>query len=313
MIKGSENIKSHGSMWIAQLLWGLNPAVTKIVFTVGLTPLFLYNCRMIGAAMLFWIASIFTKQERVEHSDMISIFFASMLGIILNQGMFLFGVRLTSPVNASIISTISPILTMLMAALFLQEPITKKKSGGVIIGGLGAILLVTNSAHISGMYGNIIGDVLCVLAQTCYSCYLVFFKRLTTKYSPLTLMKWMFTFSALGSLPFTYDGFANLDLSSISGMTILGICFIVIGPTFISYLLLPIGQKNLRPTIISSYNYIQPVISTIVAISWGLDSFNMLKITSILLIFFGVFMVSRSKSRAQLKKELAEKSKKIIK
>lgn len=267
---------------------------------------------MIGAALLFWIASFFTKRERVERSDMLHIFFASMLGIILNLGMFLYGVQLTSPVNASIISTISPILTMSLAALFLREPITKKKSGGVIIGGLGAILLITNSAHASGISGNIIGDVLCILAQTCYSCYLVFYKGLTTKYSPMTLMKWMFTFSALSSLPFTYSEFANFNFGNIPDLAIYGICFIVIGPTFISYLLLPIGQKNLRPTIISSYNYIQPVVSTIVAISWGLDNFNLLKIASILLIFIGVFMVSRSKSRVQIESELAEKSKKMI-
>ena len=312
MTKELTNLKSHASMWITQILWGLNPAITKIVFTAGLTPLFIYDCRMIGAALLFWIASLFTKRERVERSDMLHIFFASMLGIILNLGMFLYGVQLTSPVNASIISTISPILTMSLAALFLREPITKKKSGGIIIGGLGAILLITNSAHASGISGNIIGDVLCILAQTCYSCYLVFYKGLTTKYSPMTLMKWMFTFSALSSLPFTYSEFANFNFGNIPDLAIYGICFIVIGPTFISYLLLPIGQKNLRPTIISSYNYIQPVVSTIVAISWGLDNFNLLKIASILLIFIGVFMVSRSKSRVQIESELAEKSKKMI-
>ena len=312
MTKELTNLKSHASMWITQILWGLNPAITKIVFTAGLTPLFIYDCRMIGAALLFWIASLFTKRERVERSDMLHILFASMLGIILNLGMFLYGVQLTSPVNASIISTISPILTMSLAALFLREPITKKKSGGVIIGGLGAILLITNSAHASGISGNIIGDVLCILAQTCYSCYLVFYKGLTTKYSPMTLMKWMFTFSALSSLPFTYSEFANFNFGNIPDLAIYGICFIVIGPTFISYLLLPIGQKNLRPTIISSYNYIQPVVSTIVAISWGLDNFNLLKIASILLIFIGVFMVSRSKSRVQIESELAEKSKKMI-
>ena len=312
MTKELTNLKSHASMWITQILWGLNPAITKIVFTAGLTPLFIYDCRMIGAALLFWIASFFTKRERVERSDILHIFFASMLGIILNLGMFLYGVQLTSPVNASIISTISPILTMSLAALFLHEPITKKKSGGVIIGGLGAILLITNSAHASGISGNIIGDVLCILAQTCYSCYLVFYKGLTTKYSPMTLMKWMFTFSALSSLPFTYSEFANFNFGNIPDLAIYGICFIVIGPTFISYLLLPIGQKNLRPTIISSYNYIQPVVLTIGAISWGLGCFKLRKMSSILLIFIGVFMVSRSKSRVQIESELAEKSKKMI-
>lgn len=300
MAKDLNNIKAHVAMLTAEVMWGLNAPVAKIVLAAGITPLFLNDCRMIGAACLFWLASFFTQKEHVDKRDMIRIFLAALLGIILNQGMFLFGVRLTSPVNASIISTISPILTMVMAAIFLHEPITRKKVGGVALGAIGAILLITNSAHVSGASGNIIGDILCILAQTCYSCYLVFFKGLTAKYSPITLMKWMFTYSALCVMPFTYQEFVNFNISSIENSIGGGIIFIVAGATFLSYLLLPVGQKRLRPTIISSYNYVQPVVASIVAIAWGLDNFNTLKIIAIALIFTGVFLVTKSRSRAQM-------------
>lgn len=297
-------IKGHGAMGVAQVLWGLNAPTTKLVLATAMTPLLLYDCRMIGAACLFWIASFFFKtKERVSKGDMMRIFIASVLAIILNQGMFLYGVRLTSPVNASIISTISPIITMVLAAIFLREPITGKKAGGVIIGGIGAIILIMNSAHFAGMTGNIWGDILCILAQTCYSCYLVFFKGLTSKYSAVTLMKWMFTFAAICVTPLTYSEVAAFDLHSVDTSIIYAIVFIIIGPTFISYLFLAIGQKTLRPTVVSSYNYIQPLVSSIVAIAWGLDHFSLLKTVAIVLIFTGVFMVIKSKSRAQIEQE----------
>lgn len=299
--------KAHVAMLSAQVVWGMNSPIAKIVLTAGVTPLFLNDCRMIGAAILFWIASLFLPSERIERRDMIKIFFAAVFGIMLNQGMFLFGVRLTSPINASIISTISPIITMILAAIFLREPITKKKAGGVLIGGIGAILLITSSTLSSSQSGNIVGDILCILAQTCYSCYLVFFKDLTMKYSPATLMKWMFTYSAICVLPFTYHEFVNFETDTLTWAVAAGIAFIVIGATFFSYMLLPIGQKHLRPTVISSYNYVQPVVASIAAITWGLDQFNAQKVIAIVLIFLGVFMVTKSKSRAQLQSEQTNK------
>lgn len=195
---------------------------------------------------------------------------------------------------------------MVLAAIFLHEPITKKKTGGVVIGALGAILLVANSAHIGNSSGNILGDILCILAQSCYSCYLVFYKNLTTKYSPITLMKWMFTFSAIIALPFTFTEIDNIDYSVFNSETIGGILFIVLGATFTSYLLLPIGQKSLRPTVISSYNYIQPIVSGILAIMWGFDSLNIYKLIAIALVFTGVFMVIKSKSREQMENKVAK-------
>lgn len=299
------SVKGHLSMTGANIMWGLMAPISKIVLSGAvITPLLLTNFRIIGAAAAFWIASFFTKKEQVSPSDLLHLFFASLLGIVFNQGSFLFGVSLTSPIDASIITTSTPILTMILSALYLHEPITGKKISGVFLGASGALLLIVNGAQDSGhTQSNIWGNLLCLTAQLSYSLYFVFYKGLITRYSPFTLMKWMFTYATLCAIPFSYSHLRNLNYSGLDIETIGGILFVVFGGTFISYMLVPIGQRILRPTVATMYNYVQPIVAGGVAIYWGLDHFNLLKLFAIVLIFSGVFLVTQSKSRAQMETE----------
>lgn len=266
-----------------------------------ITPLLMTDFRMIGAACLFWIASLFTQPEHVNHKDMLSLFFAALFGIVFNQGTYIFGLGMTSPINASIVTTSLPILTMVIAAIYLREPITGKKLLGVFMGAVGALLLILSGQPMSGgQSGSIGGDLLCLFAQFCFSLYLVFFKGLIGKYSPITLMKWMFTYASICLIPFSYTEIVQLDWSLLDYKVIAGLVMVVFCATFISYLLIPIGQKNLRPTVTSMYNYLQPIVASILAVAWGMDSFNALKIVAVILVFSGVFFVTQSKSRAQL-------------
>ena len=286
----------------AETMWGLMAPVGKFVLSGAvITPLLMTDFRMIGAACLFWIASCFTKQEHVNHKDMLSMFFAALFGIVFNQGSYIFGLGMTSPINASIVTTSLPILTMIIAALYLREPITGKKLLGVFMGAVGALLLILSGQPVSGgQVGSIWGDLLCLFAQCCFSLYLVFFKGLIGRYSPITLMKWMFTYASICLIPFSYSQIVQLDWSLLDYKLIVGLVMVVFCATFISYLLIPIGQKNLRPTVTSMYNYVQPIVASIVAIAWGMDSFNFLKIIAVILVFSGVFFVTQSKSRAQM-------------
>lgn len=297
--------KGHLSMTGANIMWGLMAPISKIVLSGAvITPLLLTNFRIIGAAAAFWVASFFTKKEQVSPSDLLHLFFASLLGIVFNQGSFLFGVSLTSPIDASIITTSTPILTMILSALYLHEPITGKKISGVFLGASGALLLIVSGTQNSGhTQSNIWGNLLCLTAQLSYSLYFVFYKGLIMRYSPFTLMKWMFTYATLCAIPFSYPHFRDLNYSGLDIETIGGILFVVFGGTFISYILVPIGQRILRPTVATMYNYVQPIVAGGVAIYWGLDHFNLLKLFAIVLIFSGVFLVTQSKSRAQMEAE----------
>ena len=236
-------------MLVAEIMWGLMAPVAKLVLSGAVTPLLLTDCRLLGAALLFWTTSLFTRKEPVHHKDMLRLFFAALLGVVFNQGMFLFGLGHTSPINASVITTSLPILTMIISALYLREPVTGKKLQGVFLGALGALLLILSGRQGGSTDGSMLGDLLCLLAQLSFSCYLVFFKGLTGRYSPVTLMKWIFTYASICVIPFSYGEILAVEWSRIDPMSLAGVLTVVFCGTYISYLLVPVGQRYLRPTV----------------------------------------------------------------
>ena len=306
-------LKGHSSMLGANVMWGLMSPVAKFVMEGGaVTPLVVTDLRITGAMVLFWIASFFQKPERVAPKDLLKLLGASLLAIVFNQGCFIFGVGLTSPVDASIITTSMPLLVMVLAAIYLKEPITGKKVLGIAVGATGALLLILGSHQVSEAKaaGNhyIWGDLLVLLAQFSYALYFVLFKNFVNKYSLITIMKWMFTYAFICALPFSYNDLLHTEWKSLQNTEIGALVFIVVGSTFISYVLIVIGQKNLRPTVAGMYNYVQPLVASIVAVCWGMDTFNFVKIISVALIFGGVYLVTNSRSKAEMEAVVADKN-----
>lgn len=301
----NSNYKGHLAILSANIIFGLFSPISKTLLASGcLNTYTLTTLRMFGAALVFWIASFFTKYEKVTPFDMVLLFLASLFGIVFNQAFFMIGLSMTSPVNATIVATTTPILTMLIAALYLKEPISGKKIIGILMGASGALLLILTSHGVSAnATGNIYGDLFCLLAQVCFATYLVLFKKLIGRYTPVTLMKWMFIYASLCCIPFGYQDFTTLDFNSFTWLEILKITYIILFATFLAYLLISISQKQLRPTVISTYAYVQPLVAAIVAVLLGQDTFGWIKGTAIALVFAGVYIVTRSKSRQQLEQE----------
>lgn len=301
--------KGHGAMFGANAMWGLMSPLAKLVMMGGaVTPLVVTDLRIFGAMVLFWIASFFRKPERVGHKDLAKLFVASLLAIVFNQGCFIFGVGLTSPADASIITTSMPLIAMVLAAIYLKEPVSGKKVLGIALGATGALMLIMGSSHsgssqtVGGHY--IWGDLLVLMAQCSYALYIVLFKDFVGKYSLITIMKWMFTYAFICALPFSYHDLVSVSWAALGGVEIVSLAFIVIGSTFFSYIFVVIGQKNLRPTVAGMYNYVQPIVASIVAVCWGMDSFNWIKVLSVLLIFGGVYLVTVSRARADGRQSL---------
>ena len=306
-------LKGHSSMLGANVMWGLMSPMAKFVMVGGaVTPLVVTDLRITGAMVLFWIASFFQKPERVAPKDLLKLLGASLLAIVFNQGCFIFGVGMTSPVDASIITTSMPLLAMVLAAIYLKEPITGKKVLGIAVGATGALLLILGSHQVSEAKaaGNhyIWGDLLVLLAQFSYALYFVLFKNFVNKYSLITIMKWMFTYAFICALPFSYNDLLHTEWKSLQNTEIGALVFIVVGSTFVSYVLIVIGQKNLRPTVAGMYNYVQPLVASIVAVCWGMDTFNFVKIISVALIFGGVYLVTNSRSKAEMEAVVADKN-----
>lgn len=293
-------LKGHLAMLGANCIWGLMSPVAKLVMGAGIvTPLLMTDFRVIGAAILFWTLSLFMPREHVPARDLALLARAGMLGVLFNQGCFIFGVSYTSPGEASIITTTMPMWVMVLAALILGEPITFKKVGGILLGATGAIILVYSGLVNTAVRGNnpLLGDLLVLTAQLSYALYLTLYKNFIKKYSLVTLMKWMFTFASLGALPFSMRTIAATDLAGMTAAEIAGAAYVVVMGTFVAYICIMVGQKNLRPTIVGMYNYFQPIVATAVGLYLGLDTFSPLKAVAVVLIFAGVYFVTVSKAK----------------
>lgn len=302
----NNTLKSHAAMLTANASWGLMSPMAKIVMATGLvSPLILTDLRIMGAMVLFWMVSFLQKPEHVSHTDLARLFVASLLAIVFNQGSFIFGVSLSSPADASIITTSMPLWAMVLAAFFLKEPITGKKVLGIACGAAGALLLIMGNTQ--GAQGgaplstaSVCGDLLVLLAQLSYASYLVFFKNFAAKYSLVTIMKWMFTYAFILALPFSYRGLTTTPWQQLDASAWGAIAFIVVVATFLSYMFIVVGQKHLRPTVAGMYNYVQPVVACIVSICLGMDHLNAVKCLAIVLIFGGVYLVSISRNKQQV-------------
>ncbi|MDD4141175.1 MAG: DMT family transporter [Bacteroidales bacterium] len=300
MVKNKEILKGHLAVFFTSLIFGINAPAVKVVLKEAMNPFALSLIRMICATAVFWVASLFVPREKVEKKDMLVLVLASVFGITLNQGGFVLGLSMTTPVDALLLNSLVPITTMFIAAAILKEPITFKKAFGVAVACSGAVLLILRDTHPSVAAKNpTLGNIIIILSGIAYAIYFTAFMRVIKKYSPLTLMKWLFTFAAVMCTPFWYKDVLAVKIEAFDTMTVTAFLFVLIFATFVAYLLLPFGQKRLRPTLVSMYQYTQPVVATIISVSMGMNSFGWDKAAATLLIFSGVYIVNKSKSRVE--------------
>ena len=297
----------HLAIFTSSLIFGINLPLSKTILPLYIDAQMLTLFRVCGAALLFWVFSLFVKKETVPFKDLFLLFGASMFGIVINQFAFLEGLSRSSVIDTGILLTITPIITMLFAALFLKEPITWRKMLGVLIGFSGALLLVIAEGISTAGNGTMVGILLLLSSSVAFALYLTLFRDLITSYSPVTLMKWMFLFAALIGTSIYWRHIATFDFKNTPITAYLKIAYVVVGATFFTYLLIPIAQKSLRPTTLSMYNYLQPIVASFIAFIYGMDTFGWIQILSAILVFGGVYIVTQSKSRAQLEQEQKQK------
>ena len=283
-----EKLKGHLLILAANILFAINMPVSKYLLPEHVQPEALTSMRMSFACVMFWITSLFVPYEKVPLKDLGLLCLCALCGVGLNQGLFIWGLNTTSPVDASIIATAVPIFVMILAALILKEPITRMKTFGVLLGICGAISLILQSTQGSNQASSLGGNLLITVSGFMYSIYLVVSKPLTLKYSSVTMMKWMFLFSTLITLPFAIESIWNTPAfhkEVFDGQELGAIFFVLFGATFVPYLL------------------IQPIVASFIAVCIGQDSFSVTKLVSAALVFSGVYLVTQSKSRADLEQQ----------
>lgn len=282
-------------------IFAINVIVCKDLTTSDFfSPMGLFFARAFGGTLLFWLLSLFLPTERVPARDLVKIFFASLIGLFATQYSFLNAIKLATPLDVALLATLTPIFTMFIAALVLKEPLTLKKVCGVLISFSGVILLILNTQHSTSSIGQShpLGILLMMLNAFCFALYLGIFRPLIHRYSVVTLMKWIFLFSTLTALPFSLGELTSIDYTSLPVSYLMELLFLIIFATFIAYFLLPVGQKRLRPTVISLYTYLQPLIAATISIYLGMDVISMQKIIAVVAIISGMILVNRSKAAA---------------
>lgn len=291
----------HLSIFAVNLIFGINTPITKSILnsSLNIDALALTYLRFIGATLVFWLVSILFKIPKANKKDIPFFILASLFGVVLNQTSFVFGLSKTSPVDASIVVSLTPIVTMIFSAIFIKEPITFKKVLGVLIGCSGALILILSNTS-SGGNSNWIGNAICFVSCLSYGLYLTAFKPLIQRNHPITLMKWMFLFGTIISTPFTFSHLTNIEFSQIDADITLRILYVILGATFVTYLLIPVGQTRIRPTTLSMYNYLQPIVTTVLSVFMGLGVFGLKQSIATALVFLGVYIVTQSKTRAQV-------------
>lgn len=292
---------AHISMFAACAFWGLMAPIGKQAMTHGIDGTDLVTFRVIGGMILFWITSFFTPKEHVPKRDILLFIGAAVFGLICNQCCYTIGLSLTSPVNASIVTTSMPIFAMILSFFILKEPLTAQKALGVLIGCCGAVILImTSAAALTSKVGDIRGDLLCLSAQFSFALYLSLFNKLIRRYSVITVNKWMFLWASVILTPFTFGHVAAIGWSGVPASTWWEAAYVVVFGTYIGYILTMIGQKTLRPTVVSIYNYVQPIVSVTVSVLTGIGVFRWSQGIAVILVFTGVWLVTKSKSRSDM-------------
>ena len=294
-----QSLIGHLACFLAYAIFGFNIIVCKDL-TAGslISPLAIFTLRSVGAGALFWLISLFTPKEKVDRKDYLGIFAASMLGFFVCQVTFLVGIPHITPMDCSVLSAISPIYTMIIAAIVLKEPITWQKACGVIISFAGIIYLIVSRTSAAGTAEtSLFGILMLILNSLSFSLYLGIFKPLIGKYSVVTFMKWIFLFAFMVSAPFSAKEIVALDLGGIPAIQLAELAFLIFCATFITYFLIPVGQKRIRPTLVSMYSYVQPIIAIVISITLGMEMLTWQKVLAAIMVFGGVLVVSYSKSR----------------
>ena len=283
---------AHLALFGANLIYAFNYGYAKDVMDGGYLPPFTFILfRAVGATFLFWITS-FIFYQKIEKKDIWRFALCGFFGVTANQLMFFSGLSLTSTIHASIIMISSPIIVSILSIFMIKERMNWKKAIGIGIGLTGALMVILHKNKTSGDFG-IWGDILIFLNASSYGLYLISVKPLMSKYQPITVIKWVFTFGLVGVIPF-----GTYQLSEVNWIMpndiLLKIGFVILFTTYFCYLFNIYGIKHVSPTIVSTYIYLQPILTSFIALLTGREELESIVVFSSLLIFSGVYLVSVS-------------------
>lgn len=287
---------------VATTFFGINHTLAKGLMPDYVQPYGFVLIRVIGAGVLFWIVSLFIKNEKIKKEHVPRMLLSAVFGMVINMMLSFKGLSLSTPINSSVIVTITPILVFILSAILIREKITILKGSGAILGLLGGLSLILFGVQQQVGAPNIpLGNVLLFVNALSFGLFLIVAKPLTKTYHPVTLMRWLFLTAIIINLPIGWSEFREVDWTNMPFSALWRIGFVVVGTTFTTYLLNMFALKHLSASTLGVFTYLQPVIAIAFAIFSGADQLTLLKLISIILVFLGVFMVTKNPARKRSK------------
>lgn len=287
--------KAHIALLLSGLLFGANYWIAKELMPEPLLPRQIIFIRVFSAAILFWVLSSLVKNEKVKPKHLFIIALSSTLGVAVNQIFFFEGLNLTTPVDAAILHASSPIMVLLFATWIIRERILWINVLGILIGALGAILLITSGKNAEAFRGDMMGNIFILINISAYALYLVLIKPMMESYHPFTVMKWVFIFGFIAVAPFTTHTLFELGNDVLTTKTLLSLTYVVLGTTMLAYLLTIYGLKYLKASSAGYYIYLQPLMAGLIGLIGFGEVITLQKILSAVLIFAGVYFVNRKR------------------
>ena len=277
------------------LIYGLSFTIAKDVMPHYIKPFVFIVIRVFGATVLFWLTSFFGPKEKIDRKDFPRIIASALFGVAINMLTFFKGLSYTSPISASVIMVTTPIIVLILSSIIMKEKMLKRKVFGIFLGLIGTGFLILYGKSATNATNASLGNLLVLINATAYGFYLIIVKKLMDKYNAFTFVKWIYTFGLLMVIPFGWNEFNEIKWGILPNTILWEIGFVIVFTTFFTYLLNLISMRELKPTTVAVFIYLQPLFATIFAIGLGKDELNSIKLVSALLIFLGVYLVTQKK------------------
>ena len=295
-IKMEKNkIAAHASLLVANIIFGLGVPITKLLLDNWVSPMAWMATRCIGAAVIFWAVSLFMPKERVPIKDLFVIMIGGLIGFLVSQTFTAWAIDYSTPAYVSFIGTLTPVMTMVCAALFIGERISGRGLVGVVIGIIGAMLMVVMNWQGGAGKNDVLGIGFALLSLLTWAIYLIITRKVSAKYSAVTQMKWIFLVSSVAILPFSWSDLAHSTLYSSAWQWsgVLEMAYIVVLATVVGFFAIPFASRYLKATTVSVYTNLQPILASFVAIALGQDLLTWDKPVALILVLLSAYMVSK--------------------
>ena len=293
---------------LVSLIYGVTFTIAKDVMPHYIDAYGFILLRVGGSSILFWIVGVFMTMlkigpnERTDLHDFPRIIACAFFGVALNMLTFFKGLSMTSPISAAVIMVCTPLIVLILSAVIIKEKMRKRKILGILLGLFGTSFLILYGKSVENNSNVSLGNFLVLVNAVSYGYYLVIVKKLMDKYNAFTFVKWIYLFGFLMVIPFGLSQFQSVDWAILPSDIVWKIGFVVVFSTFFTYLLNLLSMRELKPTLVAVFIYLQPLFATVFAISLGKDELSWVKISSAVLIFTGVYLVTDKKSE-QLRDE----------